>query len=219
MKMEIANRLYERRKACGLSQEQVATLLGVSRQAVSKWECADSSPDTDNLIALSRLYGVSMDDLLFSDVPMEEASEQKVPKQEAPVQDEEVTARETDEPAFKNEEQTSEPPVEDESPEEPANKRDDAPKDYVNISLENGIHVRDSKKGDEVHVGWDGIHVDTADDEHVHIDLTGIMDVLSTIIKNRKPSEQGGHANFTSVEDVAESILEARKQNSQRNQQ
>ena len=57
MKIEIAKRLYEYRRASGLSQEQVAAKISVSRQAVSKWECAESSPDTDNLIALAMLYG------------------------------------------------------------------------------------------------------------------------------------------------------------------
>lgn len=55
MKIETAKRLYEYRRASGLSQEQVAAKIGVSRQAVSKWECAESSPDTDNLIALALL--------------------------------------------------------------------------------------------------------------------------------------------------------------------
>ena len=67
MKIEIAKRLYEYRRASGLSQEQVAAKISVSRQAVSKWECAESSPDTDNLIALAMLYGVTVDELLFAD--------------------------------------------------------------------------------------------------------------------------------------------------------
>lgn len=65
MNIEIANRLVELRRARGLSQEDLAAQLGVSRQAVSKWERCESSPDTDNLIALARLYGVSLDALLL----------------------------------------------------------------------------------------------------------------------------------------------------------
>lgn len=65
MNIEIANRLVELRRAHGFSQEDLAARLGVSRQAVSKWERAESSPDTDNLIALATLYGVSLDGLLF----------------------------------------------------------------------------------------------------------------------------------------------------------
>lgn len=67
MNIEIADRLVELRKIHHLSQEELATKLGVSRQAVSKWERAESSPDTDNLIALARLYGISLDSLLLSD--------------------------------------------------------------------------------------------------------------------------------------------------------
>ena len=47
-----------------ISASALAAKLGVSRQAVSKWERAESSPDTDNLLALARLYGVSLDALL-----------------------------------------------------------------------------------------------------------------------------------------------------------
>ena len=65
MNIEIANRLVELRRSRGLSQEELAAKLGVSRQAVSKWERAESSPDTDNLVALARLYDVSLDALLL----------------------------------------------------------------------------------------------------------------------------------------------------------
>lgn len=65
MNLEIANRLVELRREHGLSQEELAAKLGVSRQAVSKWERCESSPDTDNLIALARLYGISLDGLLL----------------------------------------------------------------------------------------------------------------------------------------------------------
>ncbi len=65
MNMEIANRLVKLRKQAGLSQEELAEKLGISRQAISKWECGEASPDTDNLIALAQLYGVSLDELLL----------------------------------------------------------------------------------------------------------------------------------------------------------
>jgi len=76
MNVEIANRLYEHRKQHNLSQEELAARIGVSRQAVSKWERAESSPDTDNLIELAKLYGISLDDLLFTDAP-EKSQEEK----------------------------------------------------------------------------------------------------------------------------------------------
>ena len=65
MNIQIADRLVALRRQYGYSQEELAVRLGVSRQAVSKWERAESSPDTDNLIALARLYGISLDELLL----------------------------------------------------------------------------------------------------------------------------------------------------------
>lgn len=64
MNIEIGQRLLEYRKKNGLSQEELAERIGVSRQAVSKWERAEASPDTDNLIMLSKIYGVTLDELI-----------------------------------------------------------------------------------------------------------------------------------------------------------
>ena len=65
MTIETANRLYELRKKHNLSQEELAEKLGVSRQAVSKWERSEASPDTDNLIALAKIYDLTLDELIF----------------------------------------------------------------------------------------------------------------------------------------------------------
>ena len=64
MNQKTADRLVELRKNAGYSQEELADTIGVSRQAVSKWERCESSPDTDNLIELARLYKVSLDELI-----------------------------------------------------------------------------------------------------------------------------------------------------------
>lgn len=72
MDITTANRLYELRKQHGYSQDELAEMLNVSRQAVSKWERSESSPDTDNLIALARLYNVSLDQLLGFDINNDE---------------------------------------------------------------------------------------------------------------------------------------------------
>lgn len=76
MNIEIANRLVNLRKEKGLSQEQLAERIGVSRQAVSKWERSEASPDTDNLIMLARLYAISLDELLRTEeeIPMPQAA-------------------------------------------------------------------------------------------------------------------------------------------------
>lgn len=64
MNIEFANRLQKLRKEKGYSQDQLAEALGVSRQSISKWERAEASPDSDNLIALAKLYNMSLDDLI-----------------------------------------------------------------------------------------------------------------------------------------------------------
>lgn len=56
--------LKKMRKAAKLTQENVAERLNVSRQSVAKWESGESLPDIENCIALSRLYGVTLDDLV-----------------------------------------------------------------------------------------------------------------------------------------------------------
>lgn len=64
MNIEIAERLYELRRAHGYSQESLAEALDISRQAISKWERAESAPDMGNLIALADLYGITIDELV-----------------------------------------------------------------------------------------------------------------------------------------------------------
>lgn len=64
MNVEIAQRLATMRREQGYSQEELAERLGLSRQAVSKWERAESSPDIGNIVALAKLYGVTVDELL-----------------------------------------------------------------------------------------------------------------------------------------------------------
>ncbi len=62
-------RIARLRHARGLSQEQLAEALGVSRQAISKWETGQANPDIRYLAALSRLLGVTADTLLCGDPP------------------------------------------------------------------------------------------------------------------------------------------------------
>lgn len=60
----LGEKLRENRVRCKMSQEFVAEAVGVSRQAVSKWENGISDPSTSNLIALAKLYGLSAEALL-----------------------------------------------------------------------------------------------------------------------------------------------------------
>ena len=145
MNIEIANRLVELRKANNLSQEALAEKLGISRQAVSKWERAEASPDTDNLILLARLYSISLDELLKTD-------EEIIP---------EADDGETD--------RTEDNDSETETSGSGADKSQ-SDEEYVHVGFE-GIHVKD--KDGEVHIGWRGIHVMDKNDE-VHIGKDGI---------------------------------------------
>lgn len=148
MDLAMAQRLVDRRKAAELSQEALAAQLGVSRQAVSKWERSESSPDTDNLIALAALYGVSLDELLYG----EAASD-----------------------ADSSEDGSTETVDEAKEAEDSAEHADCGDKPLVDISLARGIHVIDPNKGEEVHVGWNGIHVtNERKGEEVHVGPDGV---------------------------------------------
>ena len=64
IKKNLGEALKEHRVACKMTQEFVAERIGVSRQAVSKWESGISNPSTSNLIALAKLFGTSVEALL-----------------------------------------------------------------------------------------------------------------------------------------------------------
>ena len=69
--MILADKIIELRKKNGWSQEELAHQLGVSRQAVSKWESASSIPDLDKILKLSQVFGVSTDYLLKDEMELE----------------------------------------------------------------------------------------------------------------------------------------------------
>ena len=62
--ISLGSALKTHRTECKMTQEFVAESLGVSRQAVSKWENGTSDPSTSNLLALAKLYGISVEELL-----------------------------------------------------------------------------------------------------------------------------------------------------------
>lgn len=67
--MELKEKLVQLRKKNGLSQLELAEKLNVSRQAISKWEVGSTVPTTDNLIAISRIYSISVDYLMNNSGP------------------------------------------------------------------------------------------------------------------------------------------------------
>lgn len=74
--MSLGERLYELRKKKGLSQEEVAEKLNVTRQSVSKWETDESKPDFDKIVPICELYEISTNELLSG--TKEEKEEQEV---------------------------------------------------------------------------------------------------------------------------------------------
>lgn len=124
MNIEIANRLVNLRKNNGLSQEALAEKIGISRQAVSKWERAEASPDTDNLILLAKIYKISLDELLSSE----------------------------EDPIVTNESVATEPPDEKEDPHKFSgiHLKDKDGEVYIGP---NGIYATDFTKQEEVHIG------------------------------------------------------------------
>ena len=63
-KVSLGEALKTYRVTCKMTQEFVAERLGISKQAVSKWESGKSEPSTSNLIALAKLYGISVEEIL-----------------------------------------------------------------------------------------------------------------------------------------------------------
>lgn len=87
--MKLGDKILSLRRQRGLSQEELADKLHVSRQAVSRWEVGSALPDASNLLQLSRLFGVSADYLLNddmdSDTPAAKAPESPAPKNRSKV--------------------------------------------------------------------------------------------------------------------------------------
>lgn len=73
--MSLGNSLYKSRKKKGLSQEEVAEKLGVSRQTISKWETEETVPDIYQAKKLAKIYGLSLDELIDVDLDQKEIEE------------------------------------------------------------------------------------------------------------------------------------------------
>ena len=147
MTIELGNRLAELRKQHGLSQEDLADQLGVSRQAISKWERGEASPDTDNLIELARIYGMSLDELLGlkkGEEPKDDGINVHVSSNEGDVH---VSGK-----AHLVDEDGNE----------------------VHIDSD-GIHIKD-EDGQEVHVTKEGIRIKDEEGEHRHVKVSVIKD-------------------------------------------
>lgn len=167
MNIETANRLLKLRKEHNLSQEELAQKLNISRQAVSKWERAEASPDTDKLIDLAELYGVTVDELLSGS--KEKKQEESETNANSNTDDSHNTQNEQSKTteAPNNNDNTSY----NNKSEDGRNSYEQSYKDKVNFK--HGIHVH-SANGDKVDIGLDGIHVVEKGKDKVHIGFDGI---------------------------------------------
>ena len=73
--MNLGNHLFQARKRCGLTQEEVAEKLGVSRQTISKWETDETLPDIRQSKRLALLYRLSLDELIDFDLDVQEVEQ------------------------------------------------------------------------------------------------------------------------------------------------
>ena len=77
MYMKIAEQIVSQRTRLGMTQEELADRLEISRQSVSKWETGASVPEIDKLVKMARLFGVSLDELVTGEAPMSTAPVEK----------------------------------------------------------------------------------------------------------------------------------------------
>ncbi len=192
MNIRIANRLLEYRRTSGYSQEELAAKIGVSRQAVSKWERAEASPDTDNLISLAELYGVTIDELINGNgSPAAKGKEEKhtlADKEnnigiiDTEKNDGNFNSRGDTKP---EDDKYSDDGVNDSSDDDNDDDNDndnggscgccgkDKEADKVSIGFD-GIHVID-KNGDKVHIKFNGIHIEKNNGDNVYTDPENIQ--------------------------------------------
>lgn len=159
MNIETANRLLNYRKKFNLSQEELAAKIGVSRQAISKWERAEASPDTDNLILLAEIYGVTLDELLKGEPDNgggnTDADDKNTPPDATKENEGETKYKKADHISFKN-----------------GIHVDTKDGDHVHISFKDGIHVND-KDGTNVNIDSTGINVEESGKQKVFTDEQG----------------------------------------------
>lgn len=172
MNIETANRLLQYRKENNLSQEELAEKIGVSRQAVSKWERAEASPDTDNLIRLAEIYGVTLDEMLTGKKTQTEPEPEPQP---------EPQTDESDTGSFEPDPDTNYTQYDKVSFKKGIHV-ESKDGDKVHISFKDGVNVYE-KHGDKVHVGWDGVNVNEKGKTRVYTDENGHV-MVDEEIKN-----------------------------------
>lgn len=146
MTIELGNRLADLRKEHGYSQEELADKLGVSRQAISKWERGEASPDTDNLIELAKIYNMSLDELIG--LKASEEKKEKESKSFINININKGNRRDDDD------------------------DDDDNDDDSISISKD-GVKLS-SGDVESVRIGKDGVHLKDKDNNEIHLDDVAI---------------------------------------------
>ena len=139
--INLGNNLYSLRKKSGLSQEEFAEKLHISRQAVSKWERGEAFPDTENLIEIAEFYGVTIDELVKGTV----SSDGGCADEDAPHESEE-------------EKDGKEKRVIINLGGLSVTVDKDGAKEKVSVSTD-GIEVFDGEDGERISIGTDGIKI------------------------------------------------------------
>jgi len=85
--MKFRDNLLHLRQQRNMTQEQLAMLLGVSRQSVAKWEGGQSTPEVDKLVKIAELFGCTLDELVADDLSMREVAPAEILPDNAPVED------------------------------------------------------------------------------------------------------------------------------------
>ena len=117
--MTFSEKLVKLRKLKGLTQDEFANAIGVSRQAVYKWESGQSYPEVPKLVEMKAIFGISIDDLLdenYEVVLPEKKKRKRAPKVEAPVAEPVAEVAPAEESAPVVEEPVAEAPAEEPAP-------------------------------------------------------------------------------------------------------
>lgn len=116
--MDLQNKIFSCRKNAGLSQEALAERIGVSRQAISKWETGEATPEVAKLLSLAKTFGVTTDWMLSDDpeLPANEPETEPIIEEELPTEEIEAgESNETQEPIIEELPPIEQEPVKEET--------------------------------------------------------------------------------------------------------
>lgn len=143
--MDLQNKIYSCRKNAGLSQEALAERIGVSRQAISKWETGEATPEVAKLLSLAKTFGVTTDWMLSDDpdIPANEPETEPIIEEELPTEEIEAgESNETQEPIIEELPPIEQEPVKEETfTNEPDEEQNFTRKLYDTFGRFTGIYI------------------------------------------------------------------------------